>query len=133
MFLIMLLEHIMPISWDKYWGIDKVPVYDSKGKCIKNTEDAEAERNLAIFQIGNMALLTGSLNSSISNYDIERKVHGAPGARLKDTKGIKDYATLMTTRNVVEEYEKNNYWDERSIAKRSVEITEIVNSIWSIE
>lgn len=127
------LEHIMPVTWDKYWKIKDVPVYDTDTfKKVKDEDEAIEMRNRAVYEIGNMALLSGPLNSSISNFEIERKMNGAPNAKLKDKTGIKDHAHLMTTREVVDEYEKNKYWDERIISQRTRELSKNIIKIWAL-
>ena len=61
----------MPVTWDKYWKIKDVPVYDTDTlKKVKDEDEAIEMRNRAVYEIGNMALLSGPLNSSISNFEI---------------------------------------------------------------
>ena len=60
------LEHIMPQNWDKNWGIKVLPVVDAESnEPILDEERAITIRADAVYELGNMALLQGSLNSSI--------------------------------------------------------------------
>ena len=127
------LEHVMPQSWDQYWGIDSLAVYDSAtNKIIADKEEASVIRSAAVYELGNMALLSGSLNSAISNYEMERKINGDPKGRMKDKTGIKDHATLLTTKEIVDTYKEKGYWDERTILERTSEISKLVLKIWPV-
>lgn len=119
------LEHIMPQKWEQYWK-DMPDKHNSDGS-IMQSETAKADRNEKIYWIGNMTLLTSSLNSSLRNYEFNRKMEGE-GRK----KGIKIYADLSITRmDVVEPYDKGDkIWDENKIITRTNALTGEINSIW---
>jgi hypothetical protein len=128
------LEHIMPQTWEEYWGLQVVPVIDvATGDAIDDEETATAIRNEAVYELGNMALLSGSLNSAISNYEIARKIDGDPKGRMKKKEGIRSYAALSTTSEIVSIYDKNKKWDETDIRTRTDAFAKVVLEIWPIE
>lgn len=120
------LEHIMPQKWQEYWGIDVLPVIDIKTQQrIQKQEDAQQARMEAVYQIGNMTLLNSNLNTSIRNYEVKRKIEGE-GRK----KGIKDYADLNITKEVIENYYRNGKWDEIEIERRTKELTKEFLLLW---
>ena len=61
-----------------------------------------------------MALLTTKLNTSISNSNMDIKMNG----KTTGKNGIKKYASsLVTTKQIIDEYEASKIWDERSVYK----------------
>lgn len=62
------IEHIMPQSWEQHW-----PLSDADGNQVaKNDADPvwinlSTERRRAVDRIGNLTLVTGSFNGSVSN------------------------------------------------------------------
>ncbi len=116
------LEHIMPVKWEKYWNFNSVPHPDS------SLSDAEKEkdRKEKIYWLGNMTLLKSKLNTSIRNYDFKRKINGE-GAK----KGIKHYADLLITKEIIEEFERGDkIWNEDKIKNRTKEFTDTFLQIW---
>lgn len=112
------LEHIMPQTWQTYWDVNSLPVYDAAGNMITNQQTAEAIRAEAVYQIGNMTLLNKGLNSSARNYDFNRKVKEL----VKHNNG-----DLIICQEVCQ----NTEWDERYIRARSTELIQILNHIWN--
>lgn len=127
------LEHIMPQTWEEYWGFKSVPVINvDTGNIEDNEETATLIRNAAVYELGNMALLTGSLNSAISNYEFERKINGDPKGRMKNKEGIREYAALSTTKEIVNTFDEKKQWDEKTIRNRTDRFAEIILEIWPI-
>ena len=127
------LEHIMPQTWEEYWGIHDVPVIDvATGDIIDDEETAMAVRNESVYELGNMALLSGSLNSAISNYELARKIDGDSKGKIKKKDGIRSYAALSTTSEIVSTYDNNKKWDETDIRKRTDEFAKVILEMWSI-
>lgn len=106
------LEHLMPKKWrPETWPIDDI----SKSE----------ERNKALKTLGNLALLTQSLNSSVSNSSWDVKLNG--NTRKK---GLKEYAVgLDTMRYVLEQSE----WNETKIKKHSEFLFDCARVIWNFE
>ncbi|MEO0129760.1 MAG: DUF262 domain-containing HNH endonuclease family protein [candidate division WOR-3 bacterium] len=117
------LEHIMPQNWEEYWDFDKVPHPDSSLSPEKQKQDREEK----IYWIGNMTLLTSSLNSALKNLSFEKKMNGE-GQR----KGIKAYAALSITKDdIVAPFENGDrVWDEKKIKTRTEKLMEEIREIW---
>jgi len=119
------LEHLMPQKWEEYWN--KVAIVDVDGNVIPDKEIAKRERYSKIFQIGNMTLLNSSLNTSLRNYEFDRKIKGE-GRK----KGIKDYADLGITRfDILTPYENGDkIWNEKKIIDRTESLATDIIKIW---
>lgn len=119
------LEHLMPQKWEEYWS--KVAVVDVDGNVIPDKEIAKRERYSKIYQIGNMTLLNSSLNTSLRNYEFDRKIKGE-GRK----KGIKDYADLGITKfDILTPYENGNkIWNEKKIIDRTESLATDIINIW---
>ena len=74
-----------------------------------------------------MTLLNSSLNSSLRNYEFARKITGE-----KRKKGMKDYAGLDITREIINTYEAGTPWNESSVRKRTKELTKEFFEIWKM-
>lgn len=121
------LEHLLPQKWEEHWST--VPIIGEDGNPITDWEAAKKYRYKLIYSIGNMTLLKSSLNSSLRNYEIQRKVEGEGRKR-----GIKHYAELGITKlDIVAQYESGDRsWDETKIRERTRQITEDALKIWTI-
>jgi len=120
------LEHIMPRSWQKNWFHDiEVGLKNAKGKKMDLDVAQSIEyRNNHINMLGNMTLLKGKLNTSISNKDFDTKMVS-----------IKEHASLKITRNdIVDRYyskkkrEKLSAWNENTIEARTNSLKEEVKN-----
>jgi len=107
------LEHLMPKKWENNWDIDK-----------KFTEEEKNYRNRKLLTLGNLAIITASLNSSIrdANWDIKKQGKG-------NKKGLLEYANGLETMNKYLQYDK---WDENSIDKRAKFLLEKALNIWNV-
>lgn len=120
------LEHIMPQKWEEFWTLDKCPVINVNDNSVISDEELAKEiRYNAVYELGNMTLLNGKLNTSLRNYEIGRKVLGE-----NKKKGIKAYARLSVAKEIVETYETEHIWNEMSIRKRTEKLTNEFLSIW---
>lgn len=119
------LEHLMPQKWEEYWN--NVLIVDVNGNAITDKEVAKRERYSKIYQIGNMTLLNSSLNTSLRNYEFDRKIKGE-GRK----KGIKDYADLGITKfDILTPYESgDNIWNEKKIIDRTESLATDIIKIW---
>lgn len=116
------LEHVMPVKWDKYWS--GIPVLDDQGQEMdQDNPDRIGERAKAIYNLGNMILLTGKLNSALNNREFSVKVNG-------DGKhsGYSEYGSLLLTKEVVDIYP--NVWNEAAIKERSDKLFKDILNIW---
>lgn len=124
------LEHIMPIKWHNNWYSVKCYKFNEKSNSYEeldfNVPETVTYRNLMIQSIGNMCLLTQSLNSSISNNSLIIKMEG-------NTKhdGVKKYASsIEVTKQVVQIYESNKEWNEKYILEREQVLFNILNDFY---
>jgi uncharacterized protein with ParB-like and HNH nuclease domain len=119
------LEHIMPQKWEEYWT--NIPEKKNTNGSIMADEEAKKDRYNKIYWIGNMTLLTTSLNSSLRNYVYEKKING-DGRK----KGMKAYAALSITRDdIISKFENGDLvWDEDRIIKRTNDLTSEIKQIW---
>lgn len=119
------LEHLMPQKWQEFWGITTVPVFDENNIRVTDAPLAERERETCIYEIGNMTLLTSSLNTSLRNFEYSRKIEGEGRKQ-----GIRIYADLLITKEILEIYKTDKVWDERKIRERTLQLYEDVIVIW---
>lgn len=121
------LEHIMPQKWEEYWNKEQVPYVNDQGKPTLNDEIGYTERKKAVYSIGNMTLLNSSLNTSLRNYELCRKIEGE-GRK----KGIRAYADLKITKeDLLIPYDSGyNIWNEQTIALRTQKLFNEIISLW---
>lgn len=100
------IEHIMPVEWKPdAWPIGK------------DTPEAREEREGWIQTLGNLTLVHGKLNSSMSNSAWEKK-----------RKAIFENSTLFLNKDLLQR--APDTWDEDAIRKRGEWLAEQVCEIW---
>ena len=102
------IEHIMPQGWVR----DTWPLPESEDQ-----ETALEKRNVAINTLGNLTLLNGRLNASISNSPWHRK-----------RKAIKKSDNLFLNRRLLDDF--GDVWTEEDIYRRGEWMYELVVEIW---
>ena len=102
------LEHLMPKNWRKEW------------KMVSN----EKERDATLQTLGNLAIITQSLNASIRDGDWTTKLHG----KNKSPGLISCSSGLKTMEDVI----NKDIWDEDQIKKRAKWLYDIAIDLWSI-
>lgn len=100
------LEHLMPKKWETNWGAAQN--YDI--------------RNQVILNLGNLAILTHSLNSSIKNANWDIKKVGN-----KKSKGLNEYAQGLKT---LTPYLALTSWDEEAINQRADDLYNLALQTW---
>lgn len=108
------LEHVMPKKWRNNW---KAP--------SSFTEQDKEKRDQLVLKLGNLTIITASLNSSIRDASWEIKKVGKG-----NKKGLKDYSTGIS---VFEKYLDYSEWDENKIIERGEELFNISKNIWKFE
>lgn len=103
------LEHVMPQKWRENW-----PVF---------TEEAARNRDTKINTIGNLTLVSGPLNASLSN----AAWLDTPGKKGKRS-ALDEHTILRLNSHLVKKYEAA--WDEAVIDARAAALFEIVRLIW---
>lgn len=103
------LEHIMPKKWENNWGK------------LSNEQD-KINRNRKLLTLGNLTIITASLNSSIrdGNWDTKRNGKGTK-------KGLNQYATGLDT---FSQYLTLPDWNEQTITNRANFLYNEAVKIW---
>jgi hypothetical protein len=104
------LEHLMPKKWENHWG--KLA-----------SEEDRIKRNRTLLTLGNLAIITASLNSSIRDSGWGTKKKGKKGK-----KGLKQYSAGIET---LVNYLDLPIWDEATIEQRADYLYEHATSIWT--
>ena len=99
------IEHIMPQNWEQNWPV------------TEETEEAKERRSEAVNRIGNLTLVTGKLNSSMSN---------APWEEKRGT--LAKHSTLLLNSRLLSSAPET--WDEETIDSRSKDMIEAICKIW---
>jgi len=102
------IEHIMPIQWEKHW-----PLASVRGNFPHDL--ASERRDEYVNKIGNLTLLTRSLNPSISNGTWQRK-----------RQEILKYSAISMNRHFVD----IEVWDEAAIDTRTKDLFGHALRIW---
>lgn len=103
------VEHIMPQGWEANW-----PRPMTTG--IRNEDEIES-RNQYIKTIGNLTLITGKLNSDVSN-----------GTWFEKREKLYKHSSLFLNKILLDDAPE--VWDEHSIAERSRYLSEKILQIW---
>ncbi|MCV3440252.1 DUF262 domain-containing HNH endonuclease family protein [Campylobacter lari] len=103
------LEHLLPQSWKEHWND------------IINDDEAEE----IIYQIGNMTLLKGSLNSSLRNMNWQAKLNGDGKAKNY----IRKNADLLINKELL----NKELWNKDEIKSRTEEFINEFFEIWNVE
>lgn len=111
------LEHLMPQKWEGQWPFD-------------GDEQAKQERNDTLRTLGNLAIISQSLNASVSNsrWDVKKKGHEKQG-RTRKKPGLEASAAGLRT---MEKPLAADVWDEAAIAERADELAAVANEVWAI-
>jgi hypothetical protein len=112
---VLTIEHIMPQKWQTKWalpGMDGVAESDYG----PDLSDRVRARNSIVNTIGNLTLITGALNTAVSNGHFSVKI---PAVRA--------FAALALNREL-HEFE---LWDESTIRQRGIALFELARAIWS--
>jgi len=102
------IEHVMPKKWEQHWA-------------LPSTRN-DIERHSKIQLLGNLTLLTQSLNKAVSNRNWESKKNGsgAYGGLYKYAASLETFSTFL----------QEPYWDEEVIDKRSEFLIEKALTVW---
>ena len=119
------LEHLMPQKWEEFWS--NVDVVDSKSNVIYDKETAKKERSSRLYFLGNMTLLNSSLNTSLRNFQFDRKIEGEGRKR-----GIRQYADLWITKDdIIYKFDNGErVWNEFRILERTHKLGNEIIQMW---
>ena len=102
------VEHVMPVHWENHW-----PLASVRGNFPRDL--ATERRDEYVNKIGNLTLLTSSLNPSVSN-----------GPWLRKRQEILKHSAINLNRYFLDVEE----WDEAAIDKRTKELFRHAVKIW---
>lgn len=107
------LEHMMPKKWENHWDKDK-----------SFTDEERQNRNNKLLTLGNLAIITSSLNSSIRDSNWDKKKNGTDkhSGLIKFTSGIE----------TINEYLQYETWDENKIDERANFLYKQAMKIWAL-
>lgn len=103
------IEHVMPRKWLANWPLEQRGL-------------DEAERDRIIHTLGNVTLLTGRLNSKVSN----GPWLGSGGKR----EGIEDHDVLFLNRELLKK--AGERWTDETIQTRTNQLIDIITQIWPV-
>ena len=104
------VEHLLPREWEAHYPLPT-------GLTLDEDETAEQRRRRLINTVGNLALLSGPLNTSISNGRFHDK--GREIGRLSDLR-----------LNAIFRERQFDHWDEHDILSRGAQLFETAKIIW---
>ena len=106
------VEHVMPVSWEEHW-----PLLDENGDPIDDEDLRYWKRKSDIHTLGNLTIVTESLNRSLSHMPFsEKKIQ------------LVEYSNLTLNRRIAE----HQVWDESSIARRGETLASLACAIWPV-
>jgi hypothetical protein len=98
------IEHVMPRKWIAHWPL--------------GSDESDTERDQAVHRIGNLTLLTGRLNSKVSN-----------GPWVGKRAALKEHDVLKLNMNLLH---ASDEWSEEAIQARTEELTQWIIEIWPV-
>ena len=120
------IEHLLPQTWFEYWPLNgetiseddfKISVHAVMTEIDKDGKYHKIEnRNKMLHTIGNLTILTSSLNPSVSNSSFDIK---------KQEIGLQSTVILNTY------FQDKPIWDEDQIKKRSQYLYDQIKKIWT--
>lgn len=112
------IEHIMPVKWQTSWPMPEDVAADPEKRLAFNQE-----RNRQLHTLGNLTLITGSLNPSLSNASWDQK-----------RPELCKYSKLNLNRyfhpSKEAEADPLRVWDEAAIERRGQSLFETAASVW---
>jgi alkylated DNA nucleotide flippase Atl1 len=100
------IEHILPQRWSDHWPVAG--------------PEAESERASHVHRLGNLTLLTTSLNSKVSN-----------GPWIGKREALQEHDTLLLNSRLIATTQGHD-WDETSIDERTGRLTEVLLDVWPV-
>ncbi len=103
------LEHIMPKKWENHWG-------------KLSDEQQKINRNRKLLTLGNLTIITASLNASIrdASWDVKKSGKNSKFGLTQYAGGLDTFSQYLTLPN----------WDESEITKRADFLYDKAVSIW---
>ncbi len=108
------IEHIMPQRWRESWPLPGFEHFDKDDTDIDFIM-RQTDRDLVINRLGNLTLLTGALNSAVSN-----------GSYSVKMPAVRSHSSLALNRDL----NQFDRWDEETVTARGLHLFETANRIW---
>ncbi len=105
------IEHILPQKWERHWPLPAV-------------ENARADREHILHNIGNLTLVSGKLNPTLSNAAWQGHEKGTRGKLA----ALSEHSQLCLNDQLVKRHA--DIWNEGSIRKRSLELFKAACIVW---
>lgn len=102
------IEHVMPRRWQTHWALPG--------------DWTAADRDPLIDALGNLTLLTGRLNSKVSNGPWS----GPDGKRA----AFHEHDVLMLNRRLLDQAQDS--WDNEAIRARTERLTDVIIDVWPV-
>jgi|SRR5262245_13292271 len=108
------IEHILPQEWEAHWPLSP-------------DDPLRAGRNLALHRIGNLTLVSGKLNPSLSHAAwLNRNVGGK--IKFGKRRALEEHSKLQLNARVVKAYPER--WNETCMDARALELFNVALQIW---
>ena len=104
------VEHVLPQKWSRSWPSPKSAPGDERTK-----QERIAARDQALHTAGNLTLVTGTLNPSMSN-----------GSWATKRSALRKHSALTLNREIADA----EAWDEEAIAARSARLFDLAARVW---
>jgi hypothetical protein len=123
------VEHVLPQSWAENWQlkngqrVEFESVWEASNAGVELDDETKSqmqERQRVVNTLGNLTLITGSLNPSIGNAAWESAA-GKPGKKERLGESL-----LALNREIA----KTPQWNEEAIKSRAELLAERINTIW---
>lgn len=113
------VEHVMPQAWREHWGAD-----------IDGDEVAALRRDHAVHTLGNLTLVSGKLNPTLSN---RPWADAEAGHRGLGSMGKRSYLLRHSQLTLNSEIAAGNEaaWTEQDITDRTAELIDRITTIWT--
>ena len=106
------VEHVMPVSWHEHW-----PLLNEAGEPVGDDDSRYWKRETAIHTLGNLTIVTESLNRSLSHLPFKEK-------KIQLVK----HSNLTLNSRIAEQ----ENWEESSISERGDTLATLACSIWPV-
>ncbi|MCY3922616.1 MAG: DUF262 domain-containing protein [Chloroflexi bacterium] len=103
------IEHIMPRRWERHWPLT--------GETHRNYPDPRDYRNVVVNLLGNLTLLTSTVNTSVSN-----------GPWRQKKREVGDSSVLFLNKDILKHGEGG--WTTEQILDRSERLAKLALEIW---
>lgn len=106
------IEHLIPQQWEKHWPITGPDGTRLAGAAL---EQAKAERRARLHRLGNLTIVTQSLNPAMSNSPWEKK-----------REALNQHSVLLLNNRIA----KRDRWDEQAVDEHGQWLAERLVAIW---